>query len=56
MRLAPGVAGRVMMLDESGPIADPIGGSQEDYRRCADQIERAVQQRVEEFVHEDRNW
>lgn len=56
LRLVPALGPRVALLDESNPIADPIGGGPEDYRRCAVQIERAVNQRVEEFVHEDRDW
>lgn len=54
--LVPAAAARVTLLDERGPIADPIGGSADDYKRCAAQIERAVKQRLEEFVDEDRNW
>lgn len=48
---------RVDLLDPEGrPVPDPIGGTAEDYRRTADQIEKAVSARVEEFVDEDRNW
>lgn len=54
LALVPGAAGRVLLLDSSGPVADPFGGSPEAYRKCAEQIERAVTQRVEEIVHEDR--
>ncbi len=54
--LVPGLAGRVELLDAAGPISDPFGGSDEEYRRCAEQIERAVQTRLEEFLDEDRDW
>jgi len=52
----PSLAGRVELLDPSGPIEDPLGGDAEEYRRCAERIERLVEQRVEEFVHEDCDW
>lgn len=56
LRVAPAVENRVALLDPDAPIADPIGGGPEDYRRCAEQIDRAVRRRVEEFVDEDRAW
>lgn len=52
----PGAESRVALLDAEGSIPDPIGGSPQDYRDCADRIERAVRARVEEVVHEDRHW
>ncbi|MEW6253000.1 MAG: L-threonylcarbamoyladenylate synthase, partial [Planctomycetota bacterium] len=54
--LAPAAAGRVELLDPQGPVADPFGGSDADYQQSADQIARAVQARLEEYVHEDRHW
>lgn len=54
--LVPGAASRVELLDADGPVSDPMGGSMEQYRACADQIERAVARRLEEFVNEDRDW
>jgi protein-tyrosine phosphatase len=54
--LVPAAAGRVALLDPEGPVADPLGGSDEDYRRCADRIARAVSARLEEFLDEDRDW
>jgi protein-tyrosine phosphatase len=54
--LAPGAARRVELLDPEGPISDPIGAGPDAYAQCAGQIERVVEQRVEEFLHEDRNW
>lgn len=56
LELVPAAGQRVMLLDTAGAVADPIGGNTEDYRRCADQIEHAVRNRVEEFVNEDLNW
>jgi len=56
LELAPGAADRVALLDAHGPVEDPIGGGQEDYRRCAEQIERATKARVKEQVDEDRDW
>ncbi|MFO0838967.1 MAG: Sua5/YciO/YrdC/YwlC family protein [Phycisphaerae bacterium] len=47
---------RAALLDDPRSVEDPIGGGPEDYRRCAEQIEKAVQLRVEEFVNEDRDW
>jgi protein-tyrosine phosphatase len=52
----PGAEQRVALLDAQGSIPDPIGGGPQDYRECADRIERAVRARVEEVVHEDRHW
>ncbi len=54
--LVPAAAPRVHMVDPDGPVADPIGGGPEEYRRCAEQLEQAVAQRLKEFVDEDRNW
>lgn len=54
--LVPGAAGRVFPLDPQGPVPDPLGGGPEEYGRCAEQIHRAVQARVEEFLNEDLDW
>lgn len=54
--LVPAAAGRVELLDRAGAIGDPFGGMAEEYRACADRIERAVHARLEEFLNEDRNW
>jgi protein-tyrosine phosphatase len=56
MDLVPAAAGRVWLLDEEIPVADPLGGSVDDYRRCADHIHRALWARLEEFLDEDSNW
>jgi len=54
--LVPAAAGRAWLLDPNGPVPDPIGGSAEQYRACAMQIERAVELRLKEFLDEDRDW
>ena len=54
--LVPTAAGRVDLLDSNGPIADPFGGSEAEYRRCADHIQRAIETRMEEFLDEDSHW
>ncbi len=54
--LVPSAASRVALLLDDQPIADPIGGTAENYRLCAEQIERAVAARAEEFLHEDCHW
>jgi protein-tyrosine phosphatase len=54
--LAPQAAARVELLDRDGPVGDPIGGGPEAYRQCAAQIDRAVDARLKEFLHEDRDW
>jgi len=56
LNLVPSAAARVALLDPAGPVADPIGGSAEQYRHCAEQIAGAIGQRIEEFVNEDRHW
>jgi protein-tyrosine phosphatase len=56
LNLLPAAADRVFMLDDGGPVADPIGGGPEEYQGCAIHIERAVEARLEEFLDEDRNW
>lgn len=54
--MVPAAANRVFMLDDKGPVADPIGGGPEEYQGCAEHIERAVEARLEEFLDEDLNW
>lgn len=56
LSIAPGAAAKVALLDRNCPIMDPIGGGPEAYRQCAAQIEQAVDARLEEYVHEDRDW
>jgi len=54
--LVPAAVSKVEQLDPDNPVPDPIGGGPQEYRRCAEQIERAVAARVEEFLNEDLNW
>lgn len=54
--LVPGAASRIVMLDEAGPVPDPMGAGATEYRRSAEQIQRAVMARVEELLNEDRDW
>ncbi|MCE9594850.1 MAG: threonylcarbamoyl-AMP synthase [Planctomycetes bacterium] len=49
--LTPALAKRCELLDPHGrDIADPIGGTREDYVRCAADIRRALEARVGEWV------
>lgn len=54
LALAPSGGPRVGLLDPAGAIADPFGGSAAAYQAAAEQIERAVAARVQEFIDEDR--
>jgi protein-tyrosine phosphatase len=54
--LVPAAASKVEQLDPDNPVPDPISGGPQEYRRCAEQIERAAAARVEEFLNEDLNW
>ena len=47
--LVPEAAARCRTLDDED-IADPIGGTDEEYMHCAQAIERALQRRVQEVV------
>jgi tRNA threonylcarbamoyl adenosine modification protein (Sua5/YciO/YrdC/YwlC family) len=54
--LVPGAASRVELLDPDGAVDDPIGASQDVYRRCAQRIDALVQARLREFLNEDLDW
>jgi tRNA threonylcarbamoyl adenosine modification protein (Sua5/YciO/YrdC/YwlC family) len=56
LQLAPSAEPRVELLDPSHPVPDPVGGDAEAYRVCAEQIERALEARLREFLDEDRDW
>lgn len=43
LELWPAVATKCMLLDDTGDIADPIGGGDDVYRRCAERIEKALE-------------
>ena len=46
--MSPAAASRCRLLDEDG-IEDPIGGDLSEYARCADLIERALREQLEEI-------
>lgn len=46
--MSPEAAERTLLLDENGDIADPVGGTGEQYEQVAQQIERALTRRLEE--------
>lgn len=47
MALPPGRADHVELLDPDGfDVPDPVGGSLDDYRRCAESIERSIASRA----------
>ena len=46
----PEVADRVQVLDPGGgDVSDPIGGSTAEYRQCAEQIDKFLEQRIQEL-------
>lgn len=47
--LAGGYRGKASTLDGDRDVQDPIGGDESLYADCADQIERALKQRLEEI-------
>ncbi len=46
--LSPGSSTKARTLDADRDVADPIGGSAEDYQRAADQINAALEQQLSE--------
>jgi protein-tyrosine-phosphatase len=54
--LAPSASSKATVLDPDGPVPDPIGGGPDEYRHCAEQIERMIDIRISELLDEDRNW
>ena len=46
LELCPEAAQKCMLLDENSQVSDPIGGGREVYEKCAKQIERALEKRV----------
>lgn len=47
----PPAAEKIRLLSEE-PVADPYGGSVEEYRRCAEQMEKAILRRFQEGKRE----
>ena len=50
MEICPEAENKCLLLDEGNDIADPIGQSQQVYDICADQIEKAVKNRISELI------
>jgi protein-tyrosine-phosphatase len=50
LTLCPAVADKCMLVSREGEIADPVGQPLEVFRRCADQLEKAIKQRISEFI------
>jgi protein-tyrosine phosphatase len=49
--LPPGRSQHCELLDpDGGEVQDPIGGTRADYERCAEEIQRLVERRVDEWV------
>ncbi len=46
----PQAAERCFLLDSTGDIDDPIGGLADAYNRCGRKIEKAVNERIREFI------
>lgn len=44
----PEAASRASLLDPRGEVADPVGGTRQDYEECANQIAAALEQRLAE--------
>ena len=56
VQLLPAVADRVQLLDPASNVPDPIGDGPAEYEACANQIQKAIEVRLEEFLNEDRDW
>jgi protein-tyrosine phosphatase len=50
VRLAPDAQDKCLLLDANGTIADPIGGDSAVYRRCAEQMERSISERMNKLL------
>ena len=50
VRLRPEASDKCMLLDDDSDISDPIGSSIEVYRKCAKQIEHALEKRMDEIL------
>jgi protein arginine phosphatase len=48
LRAAPEAADRVSLVLGDQDVSDPIGGSEEDYERCASQLEKSLRDRLQE--------
>jgi len=50
LSLCPEAAGKCLLMDPQGDVADPVGRPLPVFRRCARQIEQAIKHRLSEFV------
>jgi L-threonylcarbamoyladenylate synthase len=50
LSLCPEAAGKCLLMDPKGSVADPVGRPLRVFRRCARQIEQAIEHRLSEFV------
>lgn len=48
--VAPTASQRVLLLDETGPIGDPIGAGIDTYRQVAEHIQQAIRTRMSEIL------
>lgn len=48
--MVPSAAGKTERLDPDADIEDPVGGGEDVYERCAQQIYRALRHRLEEMM------
>ena len=49
LKMAPSGTAQPVMLDKNADIKDPIGQTQDTYRKCAEQISRSVSTRLKEI-------
>jgi len=52
-QVCPSIMPKCLLLDNQANIDDPIGGDEKIYRRCAEQIDRALEKRMREIWDED---
>ncbi|OHB73156.1 MAG: threonylcarbamoyl-AMP synthase [Planctomycetes bacterium RBG_16_55_9] len=50
LAIVPSAAGRCLLLEENGRVLDPIGHPQSFYDSCAEQIQKAVTERIDELA------
>jgi L-threonylcarbamoyladenylate synthase len=48
--VCPAASQKCMLLDSSGEIGDPIGAGDDVYHKCAEQIEKALEKRMNEIL------
>jgi tRNA threonylcarbamoyl adenosine modification protein (Sua5/YciO/YrdC/YwlC family) len=50
LEVCPAASQKCMLLDGTGEISDPIGAGDDVYRICAEQIEKALEKRMNEIL------